>query len=153
MPGCHTPPNTSAMITVEQLRIAAGRGDRRDFETLSSAAAYLPINAGDELGYTALHYCCRSTSLHQADLALILLDCGADPNCCTANRVTPLHLCCFGAPTTELALLKVQTVRYLLAAGANPMLRDHAGVLPIHLAASAGLNGAVKVFVVEINVH
>lgn len=135
------------MITVEQFRIAAGRGDRRDFETISTAAAYLPINSKDELGYSALHYCCRSSSLYQAELALILLDCGANPNCLTANKVTPLHLCCFGAETAALADAKMQTIKHLLASGADVMLRDHAGVLPIHLAASSGLNDAVKTFV------
>ena len=96
--------------TPDEFRAAAGRGSRIDLQTLSTASSYIPINGTDELGYTALHYCCRSTSALQGDMAQILLDRGANPNVQTAHKVTPLHLCCLGSSDDKIRKIKTQII-------------------------------------------
>ena len=91
MPPTHNNKQTMS-VTPEEFRCAAGRGTRDDLQTLATASSYVPVNSIDELGYTALHYCCRSSSSLQGDMAQILLDRGANPNIQTAHKVTPLHL-------------------------------------------------------------
>ena len=134
-------------ITPEEFRNAAGRGNRIDLQTLSTASSYIPVNGADELGYTALHYCCRSTSSHQGDMAQVLLDRGANPNIQTAQKVTPLHLCCLGSADTKTEKMKTQMIKELIQHGADPLTRDHAGVLPLHLAASAGMVGGIRLLI------
>lgn len=133
--------------TPDEFRCAAGRGSRADLHMLSTASSYIPINGADELGYTALHYVCRSTSLLQGDLAQVLLDRGANPNVQTAHKVTPLHLCCLGSTTEKIRKIKTQMIHELLTHGGDPLTRDHAGVLPLHLAASAGMVGGVRLLI------
>ena len=53
-----------------------------------------PVDDRDELGYTALHYACRSDRLNMESICMILLDHGAKSNAKTDNNVSPLHLCC-----------------------------------------------------------
>jgi len=134
-------------ITPDEFRCAAGRGTRKDLQILTTASSYIPVNGTDELGYTGLHYCCRSTSILQGDMAQILLDRGANPNVQTAHKVTPLHLCCLGSSEDKTRKIKTQMINELLQHGADPLTRDHAGVLPLHLAASAGMVGGVRLLI------
>mgnify|MGYP000866727290 FL=1 len=134
-------------VTADEFRCAAGRGTRMDLQLLSTASAYIPVNGTDELGYTALHYTCRSKSLLQGDMAQILLDRGANPNVQTAHKVTPLHLCCLGSSDEKVLKIKSQIIHELLQHGADPLTRDHSGVLPLHLAASAGMVNGVRLLI------
>ena len=64
----------------------------------------------------------------KADIVLLLLDAGADPNTTNASKRTPLHL----AVERNLP----QAVTALLKAGAKPDARDQAGWTPLHHAAA-----------------
>ena len=134
-------------LTPDEFRCAAGRGTRNDLQILSTASSYIPVNGADELGYTALHYCCRSTSMLQGDISQVLLDRGANAAVQTAHKVTPLHLCCLGSSDEKIRKIKTQMISELLQHGADPLTRDHAGVLPLHLAASAGMVGGVRLLI------
>ena len=74
------------------LRAAVANGDAES--ALADLAAGCPVDDKDELGYTALHYACRSDLLNMESISMILLDHGASANARTNNNVTPLHLCC-----------------------------------------------------------
>jgi hypothetical protein len=87
-------------------------------------AASVNAQAG-MLGPAALHV---AADCDRADVAALLLDRGADINLRHLGRggITPLHAAAFNdsAPLVDL----------LLARGANPLVRNHASLLPIDLA-------------------
>ncbi len=65
---------------------------------------------------------------NKSEIALYLLECGANPNSTSSSLRTPLHLAVErNNPTVATALLK---------AGANPNARDHDGWTPLHHAAA-----------------
>jgi uncharacterized protein len=94
----------------------------------------------DDSGYTALHYAALDK---RASLATALLDRGANPNRRTTRdtrRNTTSGVSLKGATPLFLAaaLGNVDTVRTLLAGGADPLIRTDAGTAPLHVAAWGG---------------
>ena len=74
------------------MRKAAAEGDAELI--LANLSSGINVNEKDELGYTALHYACRSDRVKMENIVTLLLDHGADVNAKTNNGVTPLHICC-----------------------------------------------------------
>jgi ankyrin repeat protein len=96
---------------------------------------------GDQNGYTALHY--ASLDPKRADLVKALLDRGANPNARTtkdsrANTTSGVSL--KGATPLFLAASRghVETVRALVAGGADPSITTDAGTAPLHVATWGG---------------
>lgn len=120
-------------------------------------AAGVPLNAQNEGGATALHFAVQAQSV---ELTTLLLELGIDQNLCLINGRTPLYTAC----TKNCALLELllacpgtnldaqtndqkatalhcaafygdlEMVYMLLAAGANPRIKNAAGMLPSHCA-------------------
>ena len=105
------------------------------------------------------------------EIAVILLEAGADPNSCDASKRTPLHLAVErNSPGTAAALLKagakpdvrdndgwtplhhaaaknqVETAKVILAGGANPMTLSDLGGTPLHEAAASGGAEIIRLF-------
>lgn len=112
---------TPASQSIEE---AIARGDLEDVRLhLSSNPASL--NRGRDKTHTPLSL---AVLRNKTDIALLLLEAGADPNGQDASLRTPLHLAVErGNPILVTALLK---------AGAKPDLRDKTGWTPLHHAAA-----------------
>ena len=142
------------------MRKAAADGDAELI--LANLSSGVNVNEKDELGYTALHYACRSDRVKMENIVTLLLDHGANVNERTNNGVTPLHICCLvkkprskdehgneiDTPATrhiaEVLQSKVRILEDLLNHGADPLIRDNSGICPIHLAAHAGVEETVR---------
>ncbi len=100
--------------TVTPLHEAVRDGLTEDAESLIANGA--SVNARDEEGRTALHYCAGN-----GDVALLnlLLSGGADPNLPDDNGKTPLH---YAAENCYAEIIEL-----LLAAGADPSAVDADG--------------------------
>jgi ankyrin repeat protein len=142
------------------LRRASAAGDAE--VVLANLNAGIKVDDKDELGYTALHYACRSDKIKMENIVTVLVDHGADVNAKTNNGVTALHICCLmrkprqmddegneiDTKATRLAAeilqSKIRILEDLLSHGANPMVRDNSGICPLHLAAHAGVQESVQ---------
>ena len=92
------------------------------------------INAGDDHGFTALHFAAANNK-YLSDIEL-LLDRGADINAVTDRGSTPLHVA--ARRNAERAV-----VRLLLERGANIEAATDRGITPLHRAAAYNPNPAV----------
>jgi ankyrin repeat protein len=156
---------TPLLFAAQQGNVASGRallqagadvnegrsGDRMTPLMVSSAAGRtefvaLLMESGanpdlvDDSGYTALHYAALDKS---GSLAKALLDGGANPNPRTTKdtrRNTTSGVSLNGATPLFLAasLGNVDTVRTLLAGGANALITTDAGTAPLHVATWGG---------------
>lgn len=95
----------------------------------------------DQSGYTALHY--AALGARRAALVTALLDRGANPNARTTRDTrenTTSGVSVKGATPLFLAASRgnVETVRALLAGGAEPSLTTDAGTAPLHVATWGG---------------
>lgn len=86
----------------------------------------LDINAIDKYGQSPLH---KATAYSKSDIALLLLELGADPNI-SSGHFPPLHYAC----TNNL----VDVVRLLLKKGASTCALDANGKTPLELAVQHG---------------
>ncbi len=93
------------------------------------------VNARSSDGNTALHTGALQGGVH---VVRLLLDQGADPNATNDRGETPLHMAIKGDGLVE-------NVRLLLAARANPSLRNRELISPIRLAAIRGLIPAYRI--------
>jgi hypothetical protein len=141
-------------------RRAAAAGDAE--AVLANLSAGVKVDDRDELGYTALHYACRSDEVKMENIVTILVDHGANINAKTNNGVTPLHICCLVRKTrqrddegneidtkatrhaAEVLQSKIRILEDLLSHGADPMVRDSSGICPLHLAAHAGVEESIR---------
>jgi ankyrin repeat protein len=111
-------------------------------QSLSLLAKLLEKGADPNLrdlhrGLSPLHLCAQS-GLHRH--ALLLLEKGADPNIVNDYNRTPLHLCLLsGDPSIE-------TIKHLLAYGANPLKEDKGEVSPLDVARMNNHKGAQELF-------
>lgn len=92
------------------------------------------LDALDDSGFNLLHY---AVAFHHAKLVSLLLNHGADPNKTTSTGDTPLHL---AAEVAEIGM-----AGELLAAGANPLLRDADGNTAAQLAEAHELPELVEI--------
>jgi hypothetical protein len=96
------------------------------------------------VGDTALHLAAAG---HRVELVRLLLGAGADPNSTKNHRQSgPLHYAADGYITGSdwNAERQVQTIRYLLDAGANINGQDKNGATPLHRAVRTRCAAAVK---------
>ncbi len=107
------------------LHIAAERHDLRIVELLLNRGAN--PNSVDRYGVTPLLAACRSYPLYKR-LIRTLIDAGADVNAADKYGYTPLHIV---VSSTRIHAKAV--TRLLLYRGANPMMMDAEGRLPIDL--------------------
>lgn len=108
--------------------------------------AGFPTNARDTYLHTPLHYACRKLS-YQAVLGL--LSDGAEVNAMNSLGRTPLRECLMVQTTGVLTSLQEDIVRILLAMRAEPNLPDDRGMTALHVAASAGYSGIVRILLVK----
>ena len=107
--------------------------EQGDAETLQQLAPYVPVNAKNGEGETALHLAVRSGTLAAVQA---LLAAGASMRVATRpyQRQQPLHLAaCIRSPADAAPIIKA-----LLAAGAALDARDANGYTPAHCAAFRG---------------
>mmetsp|Transcript_8163 Transcript_8163/g.14539 ORF Transcript_8163/g.14539 Transcript_8163/m.14539 type:complete len:388 (-) Transcript_8163:1097-2260(-) len=99
-----------------------------------SAAFFLddckvPLTVTDSVGYTPLHLAASHSS---AELTLLLLERGANPNATSSDGSTALHLA-----------TNVEVVKHLLTFGADIMI-DKAGKSPVQFAEKGALKDILK---------
>jgi uncharacterized protein len=80
------------------------------------------VGARDHEGWTALHFAGRA----DARAVELLVGAGGDPNAVAADGTSPLH--------ETAAHNNVETARALIAAGADPALRNRQDLTPLDLA-------------------
>ena len=103
------------------------------FNNQTGVAKYLLRNGADHSlkdwfdSKTALHYAAREGNL---DICQILVSYGAQVNCLTSKKWTPLHLATFNNQTG--------VAKYLLRNGADHSLRDRFDKTALHYAAEEG---------------
>lgn len=117
-------------------------------------AAGVPLSAQNDDGATALHFAIQADSI---ELATLLLEAGIDQNLCLINGHTPLYTACLRTNHAAVELLlacpgtnldaqtndakdtalhcvafynDLEMIYMLLAAGANPRIKNAAGLLP-----------------------
>jgi hypothetical protein len=93
-------------------------------------------------GDTALHV---AASAHRPRIATLLLDLGADVSAHNRRGTTPLHCAAVGNPNNPRydAGAQVETIRVLIAAGADPEVVTVDGVTPLHRAVRCRCSAAV----------
>ena len=93
-------------------------------------------------GDTALHV---AASAHRPAIAALLLNLGADVGARNRRGTTPLHHAAAGAPASPHydPEAQVETMRSLLAAGADPESVNLDGVAPLHRAVRSRCSAAV----------
>jgi ankyrin repeat protein len=121
------------------LMVAAASGNNK-FSILLLEKGANP-NLIDESGFTALHY--AASDKNGADLVRALLDHRAHPNARTTRdtrKNTTSGVSVKGATPLFLAasLGNVETVRALVAGGADPFITTDAGTAPLHVATWGG---------------
>jgi uncharacterized protein len=127
--------NTDGM-TALMIAVAAGSGA---FAVLLLESGANP-NSFDAGGFTALHHAAAD---RRGMLARALLDHGAPPNARTTNdsrRNTTSGVSLKGATPLFLAAARgnIETVRVLLAGGADPFITTDGGTAPLHVATWGG---------------
>jgi len=113
-------PNARDVGGFTPLHIAALEG------SVEAAKALIPhadVNARDKEERMPLHL---ALEYNNCDVAMLLLQHGADPNARDGKGRTPLHL--------ASAAGCVEVVKTLLERGANPSIRDKSGRSPLHYA-------------------
>ena len=136
------------------MRKAAAEGDAEPIPANLSFG--INVNEKDELGYTALHYACRSDRVKMENIVTLLLDHGANVNEQRTMGLHHPHMLSAKKPRTrddhgneidtpaihiaEVLQSKVRILEDLLNHGADPLIRDNSGICPIHLAAHAGVD-------------
>ena len=78
------------------LRRASAAGDAE--VVLANLNAGIKVDDKDELGYTALHYACRSDKIKMENIVTVLVDHGADVNAKTNNGWSGLNKALNKAP-------------------------------------------------------
>ena len=115
--------------------------DTGDMELLQLLCETADIQAVTDVGDSSLHICVKKTREHHcyyfpfARFIKLLVDLGADPNHRNNLERTPLMeaLEAIKLPFSEHNIVEV--VKILLKGGADPMLSNSAGELPIYVAA------------------
>ena len=102
------------------------------------------VHAVDKNGVTALHHAVRFRS---PSAVRTLIEYGADVNqACRRSGSTPLHraVTSTGAPGTAGKQAEArEIVELLLAAGADPSIRNHSGKMPADYAADEAIRAAL----------
>lgn len=128
-------------ISPESLILAAGRGKLSFVRAL--LAEGVPLDATNEVGYTALMSAARS---YRLEVLAFLLNSGADVHHRDIYGHTPLH-CAVGTPSFEApsaAAIQAECVCLLLKHGAVPDARDLGGGTPLMDAAWFGCAPSVE---------
>ena len=109
-----------------------------NFEVSRKLIEYNPafINAGDETGWTPLHWASGSSNFKDGSVVRLLLEHGADINAQDQIGWTPLY------HASYCGVLEV--VRLLLEHGADVEAKDINGKTPLHEAADMGHDEVVK---------
>ena len=93
--------------------------------------------ATNHVRWTILHFVVRDVVKNQADLALALIEGGADVNAAEGELNTPLHYA-VGRPAPgqprSPSDVSLQVIRLLLDKGANVKAKNIAGLTPLHTA-------------------
>ena len=94
------------------------------------------VNAADKYQQTPLHYAVRHL---QESTARLLLDHRAAVNAKNRHGSTALHMTALaGVDSKEDNVARTAITKLLLVAGADPIVADEAGIVPLHLAAAKG---------------
>ena len=109
------------------LREAAAVGDVGKMSSLLAEDG-IDIDAVDDNGWSALHWCVDPASNLQLRAAALLLERGASPNARDTAGWTPLFWCIDYGPGTTA---QRRMARLLLERGADPAARDRDGRTPL----------------------
>ena len=119
------PADDDRYALLERLVRAIAQGDPMECDAALAAGA--PVNGILGAGPPPIHLAVRAAAATEstACLQVLLKDPRVDVNVASRSGETPLHEAAAAGSTTS--------VRLLLAAGANPKLRDYAGRTPLDL--------------------
>jgi ankyrin repeat protein len=95
-----------------------------------------PLNASNNSNYTRQTPLILACLTEQPEIAILLLEKGADPTAVDSDRTTPLHAACARGLT--------EVVQMLLDRGADPSALRTDGVSPLHLAIRMNLPDIVR---------
>lgn len=147
---------------------AIAKGDLEDVKLHLSLNPQSANKGGKETSRPPLE---QAILRNKTDIALLLIQSGADPNSVNASKRTPLHLAVDrNNPAIATALLKagakpdvrdndgwtplhhaaaknqLETAKAILAGGANPMTLSELGGTPLHEAAASGGAEIIRLF-------
>ncbi|CAN0098566.1 unnamed protein product, partial [Scytosiphon promiscuus] len=133
------PPIVLAVIArrVDMVKFLLERGADPERPITREILCKYSATAPATLGGRALHMAARSG--HVEIVRLLLNRSRANPNATDNLGCTPLLVTC-ACPHD-----RVEVVRVLIEAGADPSLADKAGFIPLHLVARAGLTDLVNI--------
>mmetsp|Transcript_15687 Transcript_15687/g.47038 ORF Transcript_15687/g.47038 Transcript_15687/m.47038 type:complete len:393 (-) Transcript_15687:120-1298(-) len=120
-----------------QLSVAAQQGDEATVKRLLAECAAEDVNFADERGLTPLHWACSCDE--QAVAGLLLADPRADVDARSRHGMTAVHCAASANALRVLPMLLQSRASHLLGAP------NEWGEAPLHVAATAGHAGAVKV--------
>jgi ankyrin repeat protein len=112
--------------------------DSGNIEVARKLIEYNPayINAGDETGWTPLHWASGSSHFRDGSVLRLLLEHGADINAQNQAGRTPLHLASYSGT--------LEVVRLLLEHGVDVEVKSNSGVTPLQEANGEGHDKVVK---------
>lgn len=159
-PGRQTTGKVTATPTYQTIDQSIAKGDLEDVKLHLAIDPESANKGGKPTSRPPLE---QAVMRKKPEIAIVLLEAGADPNSVNASKRTPLHLAVErNSPVIATALLKagakpnqldkdgwtplhhaaaknqLQTAKALLAGGADPMTLSERGGTPLHEAAASG---------------
>ena len=166
---------TRATAKIDSRTVLMEAAARAEDDVVKTLLAYgASVNDSDSENRQALHYAARNSESTGA-VAVLLLEAGARPDVVTRDGITPIHEAVSqlsgGSEANAIAMIafadevnqqdregntalliatteaKLEVVRCLLRAGANPNLANHKGKLPLTEAVANGLTDRMRILI------